>query len=176
MTTCFTRIKPNEVSAYHTTKKAIEKSNPYAAKKEQELITLKSGLTFSKRDSLSSTSLLNSDSPNCDFKISWQLWKSMSHGSKRDELAKGSNLNIRKALGLNLSNTINKNVDAESPLRKEICLLFDRDDVSRISLDVKKLVSNPDNQIKKVLAYLRLSTLKVLHAKSEAESDIACSY
>ena len=176
MTTCFTIIKPNKVSAYHTPKKAIEKSNPYAAKKEQELITLKSGLTFSKRDSLLSTSLLNSDSPNCDFKISWQLWKSMSRGSKHDELAKGSNLNIRKALGLNLSNTINKNVDAESPLRKEICLLFDRDDVSRISLDVKKLVSNPDNQIKKVLAYLRLSTLKVLHAKSEAESDIACSY
>ena len=163
------------MSAYHTTKKAIEKSNPYAAKKEQELITLKSGLTFSKRDSLSSTSLLNSDSPNCDFKISWQLWKSMSHGSKRDELAKGSNLNIRKALGLNLSNTINKNVDAESPLRKEICLLFDRDNVSRISLNVKKLLLNPDNHIKKALACLRLSTLKVLHAKSEAESDIACS-
>ena len=85
-------------------------------------------------------------------------------------------MNIRKALGLNLSNTINKGVDAESPLQKEICLLFDRDDVSRMSPDVKKLVSNPDKKMEKVPACLRLSTLKVLHAKFEAESSRTCSY
>ena len=33
-------------------------------------------------------------------------------------------MNIRKALGLNISNAINKNTDAESPLQKEICLFF----------------------------------------------------
>ena len=89
-------------------KKSCWKMQPVVCseKKEQELLTLKSGLNFSKKDSPSSTSLLLSNSPNCDFKISWQLWKSMSPGSKcrakkklqSDELAKGSNLNIRKPL------------------------------------------------------------------------------
>ena len=114
------------------------------------------------------------------------MLKSISPGLKRrvkqklqrEELAKlkGSNLNIRKAVGLNLSNNLNKNVDAESPLRKEICLSFDRDDVSRISPVVKKLVPNPENQMENVPAHLRLSTLNVLHAKIEAESGTACSY
>ena len=122
---CFTKIKPKKSVTLTPQKKLLKNATRCVwRKKEQELMTFKSGLNFSKRDNPSSTPSLLFNSPNCGFKISQPLWKSMSPGSKHqakqklqsDELAKGSNLNNRKALGLNLSNMVNKHVDAESPL------------------------------------------------------------
>ena len=90
-------------------------------------------------------------------------------------MPKGSAFAMRKAIGINLSNEIRINATVKN-LQKAVKKFFDRDDVSRISPDVKKLVCDPSEPGNKVPLRYRLSTLKMLHAKFEAESESSCSY
>ena len=54
----------------------------------------------------------------------------------------------------------------ESSLQREIELFFDRDDVSRVCPDKKKVVKNPNNSVAETVPLrYRLSSLKVLHQK-----------
>ena len=82
---------------------------------------------------------------------------------------------MQKSIGINLSNEIRIN-ETETNLQKEVKKFFDRDDVSCISPDLKKLVCDPSEPGNKVPLRYRLSTLKMLHAKFESESESLCSF
>ena len=65
----------------------------------------------------------------------------------------------------------------ESSLQREIELFFDRDDVSRVCPDKKKVVKNPNNSVAETVPLrYRLSSLKVMYQKFLAESPLPCSY
>ena len=82
---------------------------------------------------------------------------------------------MQKSIGINLSNEIRIN-ETETNLQKGVKKFFDRDDVSCISPDLKKLVCDPSEPGNKVPLRYRLSTLKMLHAKFESESESLCSF
>ena len=94
---------------------------------------------------------------------------------KQKELPKGSAFATRKVIEINLSNQIRIN-ETETILQKEVKKFFDSDDMSCISPDFKKLVCDPSEPGNKVPPRYCLSTLKMLHAKFEAESESLCSY
>ena len=94
---------------------------------------------------------------------------------KQRKYPKWSAFAMRKAIGINLSNEIRIN-EAETILQKEVKKFFDRDDVSRISPDFKKLVGDPSEPGNKEPLRYPLSTLKMLLAKFEAESESLCSF
>ena len=121
-------------------------------KKDKELSKLASQLIatstpISFRESEYSSESEDECGEKVDFLVSSQLWKCLSPGVKRRakqqlqqrELSKGSAFAMRKAIGNNLSNKIRIN-ETVINLQKAVKNFFDRDDVSRISPDVKKLV------------------------------------
>ena len=53
---------------------------------------------------------------------------------------------------------------------------FQREDVSRVSPDIKQLATNPENKNQKSQVRFMLGYLKTLHSKFEAEVGILCAY
>ena len=80
-----------------------------------------------------------------------------------------------KAIGINLSNSIRID-ETETNLQKDVKKSLDRDDVSHISPDFKKLVYQPSEPGNKVPLRYRLMMLKMLYAKFKAEIESFCSY
>ena len=83
--------------------------------------------------------------------VSQSLWGTLSpktqskaKSAKRNKkLPRGTNFQLRKELGVNLSNKEDQQEVSETPLQKAIKSFFCQDDVTRVCLNMKKAITNP---------------------------------
>ena len=122
-----------------------------------------------------------SGSPNSkSTSVSSLVWSNITPRSKRKvklnmqnsstDLPRGTCSAVRRALGINLSNdcAVGK-ADKTTDLSKNIIDFFNRDDVSKVCPDSKKM------QGSQPVRY-RLAYLSILHNKFEAETGMTCHY
>ncbi|CAF2849123.1 unnamed protein product [Rotaria sp. Silwood2] len=88
---------------------------------------------------------------------------------QKDELPRGLNRSLRTELGLNVSNPAHVTQDEPSNLKNLVVNFMIRDDISKISPDVKKMINGTS------IRY-RLHNLNILHEQFEAETGTSIAY
>ena len=164
-------------------RKTIAAVNRTRRRYEQEIEHLKIKLIESK-------SAKKSNQPPCtppreSLKVSSLLWKSLTPNARRKskmnlkeslgELPSGTNSQFRD-IGINLSNPCNSERTEKYSLEEIIVEFLNRDDVSRISPDIKKVVTDPNNSNEKIQVRYLLGYRKTLYYKFLSESTVECSY
>jgi hypothetical protein len=107
--------------------------------------------------------LLNNMSPSAKKRTVLRL------KDQKENLPRGSALDLRRKFGINLSNQSQPKKTSPSSLQTEIEQFFNRDDISKPCPDKKKHVDN--HQIR-----YRLNHLTVLHQRFELETSIDIDY
>ena len=111
------------------------------------------------------------------------IWGNMTPSSQKKaklsmescELPKTMKSRARKELDINFSKPVNIRCEKQSTLEEKIEMFFNRDDISRVCPDRKKVAVNPSDVHKKKPIRYQLGHSKLLHHKFIAE-DIDCSY
>ena len=111
------------------------------------------------------------------------IWDNMTPLSKKRtklsmesrELPPNTKRQARKDLGINFSNTVDIRCEKMTSLQERIEIFFNRDDISRVCPDRKKVATNPTNALERKPIRYQLGHSKLLHAKFMAE-DVECLY
>ncbi|CAF4677834.1 unnamed protein product, partial [Rotaria sp. Silwood2] len=88
---------------------------------------------------------------------------------QKDQLPRGLNRSLRTELGLNVSNPAHVTQDEPSNLKNLVINFMIRDDISKISPDVKKMINGTS------IRYW-LHNLNILHEQFEAETGTSIAY
>ncbi|CAF1396719.1 unnamed protein product [Rotaria sordida] len=88
---------------------------------------------------------------------------------QKEILPRGVNRNLRIELGLNISNPIHVSIYAPSKLKDLVINFMNRDDISKVLPDVKKMINGTP------IRY-RLHNLNILHEQFQAETGASISY
>ena len=118
-------------------------------------------------DSLCASFLRNSQTPRT---------KKKSKLTMKSNLSSGLINRFRNEVGINLSNPVQTSTQKKSRLELTIEQFFEREDVSRVTPDTRKVATNPDDKLEKKQIRYRLEHLKTIYLKFIAEENMDCSY